>query len=70
MTAYEKLKELPITLPVAEAADAAFFPTVRTGNLPFVLGAHRKAGWETLGGEIGRSAHYRRRKAGSSQCGD
>ena len=38
MTAYEKLEELQITLSVAEAADAAFVPTVRTGNLLFVSG--------------------------------
>jgi enamine deaminase RidA (YjgF/YER057c/UK114 family) len=38
MTAYEKRKELQITLPVAEAAVAAFVPTVRTGNLLFVSG--------------------------------
>ena len=38
MTAYEKLQELQITLPVAQAAVAAFVPTVRTGNLLFVSG--------------------------------
>ena len=38
MTAYAKLKELQITLPVAEGPVAAFVPTVRTGNLLFVSG--------------------------------
>jgi enamine deaminase RidA (YjgF/YER057c/UK114 family) len=53
MTAYEKLKELPITLPVAEAADAAFFPTVRTGNLPFVSGHIAKRDGKPWAGKLG-----------------
>ena len=35
MTAYEKLKELQLALPVAEAAVAAVVPGVRTGNVLF-----------------------------------
>jgi hypothetical protein len=54
MTAYEKLKELQITFPVAEAADAAFSPPCEPG-ICRSFRAHRKAGSETLGGEIERS---------------
>ena len=70
MTVYEKLKELQITLPVAEAAVAAFVPQRANWESAVRFGAHRKARWETLGGEIGRSPHHRRRKAGGSQCSD
>jgi len=53
MTAYEKLQELQITLPVAEAADAAFVPTVRTGNLPFISGHLAKRDGKPWAGKLG-----------------
>jgi enamine deaminase RidA (YjgF/YER057c/UK114 family) len=53
MTAYEKLEELPITLPVAEAADAAFVPTVRTGNLLFISGHIAKRDGKPWAGKLG-----------------
>ena len=52
MTAYQKLKELQITLPVAEAADAAFVPTVRTGNLLFVSGHIAKRDGKPRAGNV------------------
>jgi hypothetical protein len=70
MTAYQKRKELQITLPVAEAAVAAFVPTRANWESAVRFGAHRKARWETSGREIGRSPDHRRRKAGSSPCSD
>jgi hypothetical protein len=69
MTAYEKLKELQITLPVGEAAVAAVVPSVQTGNRLFSSGTSQTP-WETLGGEIARSPHHRRRKACNSPCSD
>ena len=53
MTAYEKLQELQITLPVAEAADAAFVPTVRTGNLLFISGHIAKRDGKPWAGKLG-----------------
>ena len=53
MTAYEKLQELQITLPVAEAADAAFVPTVRTGNLLFISGHLAKRDGKPWAGKLG-----------------
>ena len=53
MTAYEKLQELQITLPVAEAADAAFVSTVRTGNLPFISGHLAKRDGKPWAGKLG-----------------
>jgi enamine deaminase RidA (YjgF/YER057c/UK114 family) len=53
MTAYEKLRELQITLPVAEAADAAFVPTVRTGNLLFISGHLAKRDGKPWAGKLG-----------------
>ena len=53
MTAYEKLEELQITLPVAEAADAAFVPTVRTGNLLFISGHLAKRDGKPWAGKLG-----------------
>jgi enamine deaminase RidA (YjgF/YER057c/UK114 family) len=53
MTAYEKLEELQITLPVAEAADAAFVPTVRTGNLLFISGHIAKRDGKPWAGKLG-----------------
>jgi enamine deaminase RidA (YjgF/YER057c/UK114 family) len=53
MTAYEKQKELQITLPAAEAADAAFVPTVRTGNLLFVSGHIAKRDGKPWAGKLG-----------------
>jgi enamine deaminase RidA (YjgF/YER057c/UK114 family) len=53
MTAYEKLKELQITLPVAEAAVAAFVPSVRTGNLLFVSGHIAKRDGKPWAGKLG-----------------
>ena len=53
MTAYEKLQELQITLPVAEAAVAAFVPTVRTGKLLFVSGHLAKRDGKPWAGKLG-----------------
>jgi hypothetical protein len=53
MTAYEKLQESQITLPVAEAADAAFVPTVRTGNLLFISGHIAKRDGNPWAGKLG-----------------
>jgi enamine deaminase RidA (YjgF/YER057c/UK114 family) len=53
MTAYEKLEELQIPLPVAEAADAAFVPTVRTGNLLFISGHIAKRDGKPWAGKLG-----------------
>jgi enamine deaminase RidA (YjgF/YER057c/UK114 family) len=53
MTACEKLKELQITLPVAEAAVAAFVPSVRTGNLLFVSGHIAKRDGKPWAGKLG-----------------
>ena len=53
MTAYVKLEELQITLPVAEAADAAFVPTVRTGNLLFISGHIAKRDGKPWAGKLG-----------------
>ena len=53
MTAYEKLEELQIPLPVAEAADAAFVPTVRTGNLLFISGHLAKRDGKPWAGKLG-----------------
>ena len=53
MTAYEKLKELQITLPVAEAAVAALVPSVRTGNLLFVSGHIAKRDGKPWAGKLG-----------------
>ena len=53
MTAYEKLEELQITLPVADAADAAFVPTVRTGNLLFISGHIAKRDGKPWAGKLG-----------------
>lgn len=52
MTAYEKLQELQ-SLPVAEAADAAFVPTVRTGNLLFISGHIAKRDGKPWTGKLG-----------------
>jgi len=53
MAAYQKLKELQITLPVAEAAVAAFVPSVRTGNLLFVSGHIAKRDGKPWAGKLG-----------------
>jgi len=53
MTAYAKLKELQITLPVAEGPVAAFVPTVRMGNLLFVSGHIAKRDGEPWVGKLG-----------------
>ena len=70
MTAYEKLKELQITLLVAEAAVAALSPACQLGICCSFRGTSQSAMGNLGRGNCGAHPTHRRRKAGSSQSSD
>jgi enamine deaminase RidA (YjgF/YER057c/UK114 family) len=53
MSVYERLRELQISLPEAEAPVAAFVPFVRAGNLLFISGHIAKKFGKPLAGKLG-----------------
>jgi enamine deaminase RidA (YjgF/YER057c/UK114 family) len=53
MSVYERLRELQISLPEAEAPVAAFVPFVRAGNLLFISGHIAKKVGKPLAGKLG-----------------
>jgi len=53
MSAYEKLKDLNITLPPVSAPAAAYVPFVRTGNLLFIAGHVSRKDGKSWTGQLG-----------------
>ena len=55
MSAYNKLKELNITLPAVAPPAAAYVPFVRTGNLVFISGHIAKKDGKAWVGQLGKT---------------